>query len=61
MSNMTSTHEMAKIFVARYGSEAALEVHRREQQARQAGQDTEAHNWHRVRQALEIVRGPRVT
>ena len=61
MTDATTTHEMAKVFVERFGDKAALEVNKREQRARASGKDTEAEDWHRVRQALETMKGPPVT
>ena len=61
MTDATTTHEMAKVFVERYGDKAALEVNKRRQRAEVSGKDAEAEDWARVRQALEIMRGPPVT
>lgn len=61
MTDATTAHKMARIFVERYGDKAALEVNRREREARESGMDAEAVDWHRVREALEIMKGPPVT
>lgn len=61
MTDATTAHKMARIFAERYGDRAALEVNRRERKARESGMDHEAEDWHRVRQTLEIMKGPPVT
>lgn len=61
MSDSTTTHETAKAFIGRYGDKAVLEVAQRERQAREAGKGTEAKDWHRVREALESMKGPPAT
>lgn len=61
MSTMQTTSEVAAMMVDTYGDRAQVIVAKREREAVEAGNQKEAEDWRKVREALQLSLGPRST
>jgi hypothetical protein len=61
MSTIQTTSELAAMMAETYGARANVIVAKRERDAIEAGNASEAEDWRKVRAAIQQMQGPRST